>query len=283
MTRIGCHLSVSKGYLAMGREALRIGADTFSFFTRNPRGGGARQPGREDISSLAELLKNENFAPLVAHAPYTYNLCSDKQANRDFAERSMREDLERLEELGGNYYNFHPGNHMKQGAEEAIRIISDSLERVMWSGMKTTVLLETMAGKGTEVGRSFGELAMIIEGVSLKENIGVCLDTCHVYDAGYDIVGDLEGVLGEFDRIIGLRYLKAVHLNDSKNPFSSHKDRHEKIGQGYLGLECFERVINCPALRELPFILETPQEDNDGYRDEISMLRSLSRQRQCLP
>ena len=273
---IGCHLSVSKGYLAMGREALRIGADTFSFFTRNPRGGGVKAFDREDISALAELLEKEDFAPLVAHAPYTYNLCSDKEANRDFAERSMKEDLERLEDLRGNYYNFHPGNHMKQGSEVAVRIISDSLNRIMWPGMGTVVLLETMAGKGTEVGRSFEELASIIEKVSLKENIGVCLDTCHVYDAGYDIVSDLQGVLREFDRIIGLSYLKAVHLNDSKNPFASHRDRHEKIGQGYLGKNCFTEVINCPSLRDLPFILETPQEDNDGYRDEIAMLRALS-------
>lgn len=273
---IGCHLSVSKGYLAMGREALRIGADTFSFFTRNPRGGGVKAFDREDISALAELLEKEDFAPLVAHAPYTYNLCSDKEANRDFAERSMKEDLERLEDLRGNYYNFHPGNHMKQGSEVAVRIISDSLNRIMWPGMGTVVLLETMAGKGTEVGRSFEELASIIEKVSLKENIGVCLDTCHVYDAGYDIVLDLQGVLREFDRIIGLSYLKAVHLNDSKNPFASHRDRHEKIGQGYLGKDCFTEVINCPSLRDLPFILETPQEDNDGYRDEIAMLRAMS-------
>ena len=273
---IGCHLSVSKGYLAMGREALRLGADTFSFFTRNPRGGGAKAFDREDIAALAELLETEDFAPLVAHAPYTYNLCSDKEANRDFAERSMKEDLERLEDLRGNYYNFHPGNHMKQGSEVAVRIISDSLNRIMWPGMGTVVLLETMAGKGTEVGRSFEELASIIEKVSLKENIGVCLDTCHVYDAGYDIVLDLQGVLREFDRIIGLSYLKAVHLNDSKNPFGSHRDRHEKIGQGYLGKDCFTEVINCPSLRDLPFILETPQEDNDGYRDEIAMLRAMS-------
>ena len=273
---IGCHLSVSKGYLAMGREALRIGADTFSFFTRNPRGGGTKAFDREDIAALAELLEREDFAPLVAHAPYTYNLCSDKEANRDFAERSMKEDLERLEDLRGNYYNFHPGNHMKQGSEVAVRIISDSLNRIMWPGMGTVVLLETMAGKGTEVGRSFEELASIIEKVSLKENIGVCLDTCHVYDAGYDIVSDLQGVLREFDRIIGLSYLKAVHLNDSKNPFASHRDRHEKIGQGYLGKDCFTEVINCPSLRDLPFILETPQEDNDGYRDEIAMLRAMS-------
>ena len=273
---IGCHLSVSKGYLAMGREALRIGADTFSFFTRNPRGGGTKAFDREDIAALAELLEREDFAPLVAHAPYTYNLCSDKEANRDFAERSMKEDLERLEDLRGNYYNFHPGNHMKQGSEVAVRIISDSLNRIMWPGMGTVVLLETMAGKGTEVGRSFEELASIIEKVSLKENIGVCLDTCHVYDAGYDIVLDLQGVLREFDRIIGLSYLKAVHLNDSKNPFASHRDRHEKIGQGYLGKDCFTEVINCPSLRDLPFILETPQEDNDGYRDEIAMLRAMS-------
>lgn len=273
---MGCHLSSTKGYLAMGKEAVRIGADTFSFFTRNPRGGAAKAPDEEDMASLRELMDKQNFAPLVAHAPYTYNLCSDKQSNREFALRSMKEDLERLEGLPGNYYNFHPGNHMKQGSEEAVRIISDSLDSVMWPGMSTTVLLETMAGKGTEVGRSFGELRDIIDRVSLKERIGVCLDTCHVYDAGYDIVNDLDGVLGEFDRIIGLGFLKAVHLNDSKNPFASHKDRHEKIGMGSLGKETFRRVITHGALKDLPFILETPQEDNDGYAGEIGMLRSLA-------
>ena len=273
---LGYHVSASGGYMAMAERAMGLGANTFAFFTRNPRGGAALKADETDAAAFRTLWAEKAGGTLVAHAPYTYNLCSDKEANRDFAERSMKEDLERLEDLRGNYYNFHPGNHMKQGSEVAVRIISDSLNRIMWPGMGTVVLLETMAGKGTEVGRSFEELASIIEKVSLKENIGVCLDTCHVYDAGYDIVSDLQGVLREFDRIIGLSYLKAVHLNDSKNPFASHRDRHEKIGQGYLGKDCFTEVINCPSLRDLPFILETPQEDNDGYRDEIAMLRAMS-------
>ncbi|MBO4360748.1 MAG: deoxyribonuclease IV [Eubacteriaceae bacterium] len=272
---IGCHLSSSKGYLAMGQEALRIGADTFSFFTRNPRGGSAKAADLPDMLSLRELLEREGFAPLVAHAPYTYNLCSDRESNRQFAERSMREDLERLEALPGNFYNFHPGNHMKQGSGQAIHIIAASLNSIMWEGMGTTILLETMAGKGTEVGRSFEEIASIMEKADLGDRLGVCLDTCHVFDGGYDIVNDLDGVLSEFDRIIGLGHLMALHLNDSRNPFGSHKDRHEKIGLGTIGTECFGRIVNHPALKDLPLILETPQEDNDGYAREIAMLRNM--------
>lgn len=275
MLHIGCHLSNSKGYLAMGREALRIGADTFAFFTRNPRGGTAKPLNAEDMQALDALLKEHHFAPLVAHAPYTYNLCSDKEATREFAHRSMKEDLQRLKYLPGNYYNFHPGSHMKQGAETGIRMISDALNDILWEGMHTTVLLETMAGKGTEVGRSFEEIESILEKVHLRDHMGVCLDTCHIHDAGYDDVTDLDGVLREFDHVIGLSHLKAVHINDSKNPLGSHKDRHEKIGRGTIGIDAFRVIVNHPALRDLPFILETPQEDNDGYAEEIRLLRGL--------
>ena len=272
---IGCHLSSSGGYLAMGREALAIDADTFAFFTRNPRGGSIKPMDVDDANALRELLEEHDFAPLVAHAPYTYNLCSDKESNRIFARESMAEDLKRLEYLPGNYYNFHPGSHMKQGTEEGIRIIADALNGLLFEGMHTTVLLETMAGKGTEVGRSFEELKAIIDSVNMPEYLGVCLDTCHVYDAGYDVVGDIDGVVNEFDRVIGLAKLKAIHINDSKNPMSSHKDRHEKIGLGSIGNEGFERIINHPALSGLPFILETPWEDNSGYAAEIRLLRGM--------
>ncbi len=276
MVYLGCHLSSSSGYLAMGKEALRIGADTFAFFTRNPRGGNVKPMNIEDASALAALLKEHHFGPLVAHAPYTYNLCSDKENNRIFAKNSMIEDLRRLEYLPGNYYNFHPGSHVKQGAEEGIRMISEALNEIMTPQMHTTVLLETMAGKGSEVGRSFEELRAIIDRTALKGHLGVCLDTCHVYDGGYDIVGDLDSVLKEFDLIIGLDYLKALHVNDSKNPFASHKDRHEKIGEGSLGTETFKAVVRHPLLQGLPMILETPQPDNDGYAKEITLLRKLS-------
>ena len=277
MLHIGCHLSSTKGYLAMGQEALRIGADTFAFFTRNPRGGNAKPMDEEDAKALASLLAEHHFAPLVAHAPYTYNLCSDKESNRSFAKESMAEDLRRLEFLPGNCYNFHPGSHMKQGPEAGCRMIADALNGLLWKEMHTTVLLETMAGKGSEVGGTFEELRMILDRVELKEKMGVCLDTCHVHDGGYDIVRDLDGVLKEFDRVIGLEWLKAVHINDSKNPFGSHKDRHEKIGLGTLGEETFRAVVTHPDLRELPFILETPQEDNDGYAGEIRMLRGFAK------
>ena len=278
MLHIGCHLSSTKGYATMGREALRIGADTFAFFTRNPRGGNVKPMDEEDAAELHQLLKRENFAPLVAHAPYTYNLCSDKPRNREFAKESLQEDLHRLEYIPGNYCNFHPGNHMKQGKETGISMIADALNEILWEGMQTTVLLETMSGKGTEIGRSFQELRAIIDKVRLQEQVGVCLDTCHVYDAGYDIAGCLDEVLDTFDRILGIGRLKAIHINDTKNPFASHKDRHEKIGEGCLGIEALTTVVRHPLMKDLPFILETPQEDNDGYAEEIRLLRAAAQQ-----
>lgn len=272
---IGWHLSASDGFYSMGKTALENDANTFAFFTRNPRGGQAKPVQKEDADSLNSLLKNENFGKLVAHAPYTLNPCSDKESVREFAELAFSEDLQKMEAVPLNYYNFHPGSHMKQGIPEGIKMISSLLNKVMFPQMSTTVLLETMAGKGSEVGSRFEELKSIIDEVELSVKIGVCLDTCHVFDAGYDIVNDLDGVLTQFDKIIGLNRLKAVHLNDSKNPFESHKDRHEKIGFGSIGIDAFKRIINHSALRELPFILETPQENIEGYREEIKLLRGL--------
>ncbi len=274
---IGCHLSISSGYEAMGKEALNIGATTFAFFTRNPRGGSARALDVEDMNRLNKLLKENNFAPLVAHAPYSYNLCSKTEATREFALRSMKEDLERMEYLPGHYLNFHPGCHTGQGSEYGIEMISEALNQMLNEDMQTTVLLETMAGKGTEIGRNFEEIQAIIERVNLKDKLGVCLDTCHVHDGGYSIVEDLDCVLEQFDEIIGIDKLKALHLNDSKNEQGSHKDRHEKIGQGALGIETFEAIINHPVLSTRPMILETPQKDNRGYQEEIALLRSLKR------
>ena len=249
MLHIGCHLSSAKGFEAMGKEALKIGADTFQFFTRNPRGGAAKALDTEDASRLQALLETNSFAPLVAHAPYTLNPCAASEDLRQFAQQTMADDLARLEHLPGNYYNFHPGSHVKQGAEAGIARIAEVLDRVLWPECQTTVLLETMAGKGTEVGRSFEELRAIIDQVELGDRLGVCLDTCHVYDAGYDIVNDLDGVLEQFDRVLGIGRLRAIHLNDSKNPFGSHKDRHETIGNGTIGLEAMERIINHPQLK----------------------------------
>ena len=276
MLHIGCHLSFSGGFMHMGREALSIGADTFAFFTRNPRGGNAKPVDPEDAASLRELLRAHRFAPLVAHAPYTLNLCSDREEIREFSFRTMKDDLARMEYLPGQYYNFHPGSHRNRGTEEGIRMIAEALSALLTEEMHTTVLLETMAGKGTEIGGRFEEIRAILDRVTLREKTGVCLDTCHVYDAGYDIVNDPDGVLREFDRVIGLENLKAVHLNDSKNPMASHKDRHEKIGQGSIGLAAFERIVNHPALRGKPFILETPNELG-GYAGEIRLLRGLYR------
>lgn len=272
MLNIGCHLSTSKGYLHMGEEAVNIGANTFAFFTRNPRGGKAKDIDGEDVKAFLEFAKAHNFATLVAHAPYTLNACSDKESTREFALNIMADDLARMEYTPNQYYNFHPGSHVGQGVEAGIDLIIKQLNAVLKPEMTTTVLLETMAGKGSEIGRSFEELRAIIDGTELNEKVGVCLDTCHVYDAGYDIVNDLDGVLDEFDRVIGLDRLKALHMNDSKNPFESHKDRHEKIGEGTIGLEAMVRIINNPRLKGLPIILETPNE-LDGYAKEIKILR----------
>ena len=270
----------------MGETALSIGANTFAFFTRNPRGGKAKDLDMDDVAALRELMEQNDFGPLVAHAPYTYNPCSAKERAREFALEAMAEDLRRMEALPGNYYNFHPGAHVGQGSDAGIQMIVDTLCQVMFEGQQTTVLLETMAGKGTEVGRSFEELALIIEGVAdkrpeLSAKLGVCLDTCHVNDAGYDIVHDLDGVLDEFDRVVGIERLRAVHINDSKNPCGAHKDRHECIGKGYLGGEEFgggmqvmQNIVSNGRLRALPFILETPNE-LAGYAAEIKLLRSL--------
>lgn len=272
---IGCHLSAAKGFAAMGRTATKIGATTFAFFTRNPRGGNAKAIDEADAVRLRDHMEAHAFGKLVAHAPYTLNLCSAKSDVVDFARRAMAEDLERMEYLPGNFYNFHPGSHVGQGADVGIELICEGLDEVLDSGQHTTVLLETMAGKGSEVGRSFQELQRILEGCKKGDMLGVCLDTCHVWDAGYDIRDDLDSVLDEFDRVIGLERLKALHLNDSKNERASHKDRHQKIGQGHLGLATFEAVVTNPRLRDLPMILETPNE-LDGYAAEIAQLRLLA-------
>ncbi len=274
MLNIGCHLSTTKGFKNMGREAVKIGGNTFQFFTRNPRGGKAKDIDEKDVEDLLEIMKENNFSKILAHAPYTLNACSADERTREFAVETMADDLARMEYLPNNLYNFHPGSHVKQGVEVGISYIVDMLNTVLKPEQTTKVLLETMAGKGSEIGRRFEEIAEIISRVELKEHMGVCLDTCHVYDAGYDIVNDLDGVLEEFDRIIGLERLHAIHLNDSKNPFKSHKDRHEKIGEGSLGIQAITRIINHPKLLNIPFFLETPN-DIDGYAKEIEILRSL--------
>lgn len=277
MLNIGCHLSTTKGFENMGKEALEIGANTFQFFTRNPRGGKAKDIDINDMEGLLKIARENNFATILAHAPYTLNACSADERTREFAREMMEDDLKRMELMPNNLYNFHPGSHVKQGVEVGISYIVELLNNVLREDQTTTVLLETMAGKGSEVGRTFEEIAEIISRVELKDKMGVCLDTCHVYDAGYDIVNNLDGVLEEFDRIIGLDRLKAIHLNDSKNPFKSHKDRHEKIGEGFLGLEAITNIINHPKLKHLPFFLETPNE-LDGYAKEIELLRSRYRE-----
>ena len=270
---IGCHLSSSKGFLAMGKTALSIGANTFQFFTRNPRGGKAKEVKPEDAAALMQLAAEHNFAPLLAHAPYTMNACAADEGLRDFARNIMQSDLEIMEYLPGNMYNFHPGSHVKQGAETGIAKIAQILNEVLYKEQHTTVLLETMAGKGSEVGRTFEELREILDKVQLNEKMGVCLDTCHIFDGGYDIVNHLDDVLNDFDKIIGLKRLKAVHLNDSLNVLGSHKDRHACIGAGNIGLEALTAVINHPSLKNLPFYLETPNE-LPGYAAEIALLRS---------
>ncbi len=274
MLNIGCHLSASKGYTHMAKEAISIDGNTFQFFTRNPRGGKAKEVDLKDVEKFLEISKENNFAKILAHAPYTINVCSADESIRKFGRETMKDDLQKLEAVPGNMYNFHPGSHVGQGVEVGISFIIDALNEILWAEQSTIVLLETMAGKGSEIGRNFEELKQIIDGVNLKDKLGVCLDTCHVYDAGYDIVNDLDGVLEKFDEVIGLDRLKAIHINDSKNPFESHKDRHEKIGEGSIGTEAFERIINHPKLRDLPFYLETPNEI-DGYQNEIALLKSL--------
>ncbi len=274
MFTIGCHLSSSKGYTTMGKQALEIGANTFQFFTRNPRGGKAKAIDEKDIKQFHELAKANGIKVILAHAPYTLNSCSADEGVREFAINTMEDDLKRMEYIPGNMYNFHPGSHVGQGIEAGIDYIVDMLNHLLKPEQTTTVLLETMAGKGSEIGSDFHQLKGIIDRVELKDKMGVCLDTCHVYDAGYDIVNNLDGVLEEFDQIIGLDKLKAIHLNDSKNPFESHKDRHEKLGEGSIGIEAMERIINHPKLKELPFYLETPNEI-DGYEEEIKVLKGL--------
>lgn len=274
MLKIGCHISSGKGFLAMGKAARSIGANTFQFFTRNPRGGAAKALDLADVEAMNAYCAEHKIGNLLAHAPYTLNSCAKDAGLREFARNTMADDLSRLEYIPDCMYNFHPGSHVQQGAEVGIAYIADTLNQVLLPEQSTTVLLETMAGKGSEVGRSFEELRRILDKVELKEKMGVCLDTCHVFDGGYDIVSNLEGVLKEFDQIIGLERLRAVHLNDSMNPLGSHKDRHQKIGEGNIGLEAFTAIINHPRLKELPFYLETPNE-MDGYAAEIALLRGL--------
>ena len=274
MLNIGCHLSVSKGFCAMGKTTIDIKGDTFQFFTRNPRGSKAKELDLEDIEKFKKMMEENNFAKILAHAPYTLNPCSSNPDNRVLAFELMQDDIRRMEHIPNQLYNFHPGSHTGQGIEVGIEQIADMLNRLLYKEQTTTVLLETMSGKGSEVGSKFEELKSIIDKVELKEKMGVCLDTCHVNDAGYDIVNDIDGVVEEFDRIVGLKYLKAIHINDSKNPIESHKDRHECIGKGHIGLEAFERIINHPKLRNLPFYLETPNEI-EGYKEEIALLKGL--------
>lgn len=273
MLYIGSHISAAKGYAAMGRQALKLGANTFAFFTRNPRGGKAKEIDQTDVDKFLQIAEEHAFGRLVAHAPYTMNACAAKEEIRSFAKEMMEDDLKRMEYTPGNYYNFHPGSHVGQGSDAGIAMIADLLNEVLLPEQTTTVLLETMAGKGSEVGCKFAELAAILERVTLKDKMGVCLDTCHVWDAGYDIVNDLDGALDQFDHVIGLEYLKAIHMNDSMNPLGSHKDRHEKIGKGQIGSEAMRRIINHPKLQGLPVILETPNDDA-GWTEEIALLRS---------
>lgn len=273
---IGAHLSASKGYTHMLKEAMSIGANTFQFFTRNPRGGQAKDIDEKDIETFLQLSRENNFGKILAHAPYTLNCCSAKPETIRFAVDTFADDLKRMEYTPGMLYNFHPGSHVGQGEEKGIELICKALNTVLFPEMTTTVLLETMAGKGSEMGKTFEELKAIIDGTELSDKLGVCLDTCHVSDGGYDIVNDLDGVLEQFDKIIGIDRLKALHLNDSKNPLGAHKDRHEKIGEGFIGVDTFERIVNNKYLKDLPMFLETPNE-LDGYAKEIALLKSLQK------
>lgn len=275
MLHIGCHLTTTKGLAAMGRQALALEGDTFQFFTRNPRGAKAKEIDPQDAQNLMAILQEHHFAPVIAHAPYIMNLCADTKEKRAFAQEILADDLARLSHFPGQLYNFHPGSHVGQGVEVAIGAIADALNRVLTPDVAVTVLLETMAGKGTEIGRNFQELRAILDRVALQETMGVCLDTCHIWDGGYDIVNNLDGVLEDFDKTIGLSRLKAIHLNDSLNPCGSHKDRHACIGAGHIGLDAMERIVNHSALKHLPFCLETPNE-LPGYAVKIATLRNLT-------
>lgn len=273
MIFIGNHLSSSGGFLAMGKAAIALGADTFAFFTRNPRGGQAKPIDPEDAKALVKLMEENNFGKLVAHAPYTMNVCAAKEDIKEFSRNMLADDLDRMQYVPGNYYNFHPGSHVSQGADVAIPMIADAINFALKEEHQTTLLLETMAGKGSEVGRNFEELRAIIDRVELKDKVGVCFDTCHTWDGGYDNVNNFDAVLKEFDDVIGLDRLKAVHLNDSKNPFDSHKDRHELLGEGALGLDALKYIVTHEKLQGKPFILETPNDDA-GYKKEIALVRS---------
>ena len=272
MFYIGNHVSSSNGFEAMGKKTTELGGNTFAFFTRNPRGGKAKEIDMDDVKRLREWMNTHEFGKIVAHAPYTMNLCAAKADIREFSKNMFKDDLQRMEYLPGNYYNFHPGSHVGQGIEKGIELIAEAINEALWPECQTMILLETMAGKGSEVGGKFEELRAIIDRVELHEKIGVCLDTCHVWDGGYDIVQDLDGVLEEFDQVIGLDKLCAIHLNDSMNPYDSHKDRHQKLGEGNLGLEAIERIVKHPKLYGKPFILETPNED-EGYAREIALVK----------
>lgn len=278
MRALGCHLSSSKGYLHMAQDAVSIGANTFQFFTRNPRGCKAKDIDPADVARFHEYVEQHDFPCILAHAPYTLNACAEKPEVQEFALQVFADDLARMENTPGQMYNFHPGSHVKQGADVGIEKIASVLNQVLQPQQTTTVLLETMAGKGTEVGRTFQEIKAILDRVELSDHMGVCLDTCHVWDAGYDIVSNLDGVLEEFDSVIGLDRLRAIHLNDSKNPLGAHKDRHEKIGEGFIGLDAFARIVTHPALADLPFFLETPHDNLDGYAAEIALLKAFCQQ-----
>lgn len=276
MLKIGCHLSSSKGYAAMGKEAVRIGANTFQFFTRNPRGGKAKDVNLDDIKEYLKIAKGNNISSILAHAPYTLNACSADERLREFAFEVMKDDISRLENIPGSMYNFHPGSHVGQGVEIAVKYISNMLNNILYTEQSTMILLETMSGKGSEVGSSFKEIKEVINNVNLDSHLGVCIDTCHLFSAGYDIVNNLDKVLEEFDMIIGLNRLKATHLNDSMLPLNSHKDRHAEIGKGEIGIDAIAKIINHPYLRDLPFYLETPT-DSNGHAKEISLLKELYR------